>query len=266
MPDENFNILIIGDIVGRSGREVISKSLSSIIEEYNIDFVIANGENAAGGFGISSKIALIFLNQGIDVITSGNHIWNNKDILKIIDTEKRILKPANYPENTPGNGWNIYKKNGFEILVINLMGRVEMLPTDCPFRKLDFILEEVSKDKYDISVVDFHAEATSEKIAMGWYADGKVDAIVGTHTHVQTADERVLPKGTAYITDIGMTGAFDSVIGMEKENIIKHFLTQMPAKYKVAKDDLRLQGVIITFSKNSKRCKSILRINYKVKK
>ncbi len=263
--NENFNILLIGDIVGKSGRQCLTAALSKIIDEYKINFVIANGENAAGGFGMTTKIVSQLFEKGIDVITTGNHIWKNKDILKIIDIEPRLLRPANYPDSNPGKGWNIYKKENIKILVINLLGRVNLLEVDCPFQKISDILNSVARERYDISIVDFHAEVTSEKVAMGWFLDGKVTAVIGTHTHIQTADETILPKGTAYITDVGMTGAFDSVIGMEKENVISHFLTRMPIKFKVATDDLRINGVVVSILKSNMKAIKIFRINYKVR-
>jgi len=263
--NSHFNVLLIGDIVGKTGRESLAEGLPSIIKDYEVDFVIANGENAAGGFGISSKIANHLFEKGIDVITTGNHIWKNKDILKIIDTEERILRPANYPDSNPGKGWGIYKKDNIKILVINLLGRINLIEVDCPFQKITNILKSIPKEKYDISIVDFHAEVTSEKVAMGWFLDGKVTAVIGTHTHIQTADERILPQGTAYITDAGMTGAFNSVIGMDKDNVVNHFITRMPIKFKVASGDLRINGVVISVSKDTGKAIKIKRINHKVK-
>lgn len=256
-----FKILIVGDIVGKSGRNILLKHLPSIKINYNLDFIIVNGENSAGGFGISSKIVDLFLSNQIDVITSGNHIWKNKDVFKIINTEKRLLRPLNFPPNVPGLGYNIYNKSGIKILVVNLLGRINLLEVDCPFQTMDNLLKKISVNDYDFSIIDFHAETTSEKIAMGWFLDGRINAIVGTHTHVQTADEKILPQGTAYITDIGMTGSFDSVIGVEKEPIIAHFLTRMPAQHKVAEKNPGINSVLITFDILNKKAIKIERIN-----
>lgn len=244
-----MRFLLIGDVIGRTGRTALKHFLPVLISEENIDFVVANGENAAGGFGITKKVfnELIFLN--IDVITSGNHIWDKKEVLEFIDSEHRLLRPANYPPGTPGNGYGIYEKNGEKVAVINLMGRVFMgIPLDCPFRKFDEIYEEV-KDKADYIIVDFHAETTSEKTAFGFYVDGRADIVFGTHSHVQTSDEIFLPKGTAYITDVGLTGALYSVIGMKIEEPIEKFLTGMPRKYEVATGDLLFQGLIVDTEK-----------------
>ena len=260
---DDFNILFIGDIVGRSGRESLKIGLPILKEKYNIDFIIANAENSAGGFGISSKIAYQLFDLNIDVITTGNHIWKNKDILKIIDTEPKILRPLNYPDGVPGKGFNIFKKNNVSILVANLLGRINLYEVDCPFQKISKTLNSIS-EKYDISIIDFHSETTAEKIAMGYFLDGKVTAVLGTHTHVQTADEKILPNGTAYITDVGMTGAFNSVIGMEKENVIKHFLTRMPFKFEVATEDLGINCVVVAIDKKNFKPYKIERINYKI--
>ncbi|RYD05399.1 hypothetical protein N752_08630 [Desulforamulus aquiferis] len=209
-----MRFLMIGDIVGNPGRRAIIDNLNYLRSELRVNFVIANGENAAGGHGITKDIAKQLFTAGIDVFTMGNHVWNKKEIIDYIDKEKRLLRPANYPPGTPGLGYNIYNSPcGNKIAVINISGRVFMQELDCPFRTISQILEEIN-GKAKIIVVDFHAEATSEKMAMGWFLDGKVSAICGTHTHVQTADERILPNGSAYITDIGMTGPRDSVIAL----------------------------------------------------
>jgi len=240
-----LKILFIGDIVGKSGRQTISHLLPKILKNEEIDFCIANGENAAGGIGITPDILNELLSQNIDVITTGNHIFDKKTILEIIDKEDRLIRPLNYSDICPGIGFNIsYSSGEISILTINLAGRVFMEAVDCPFRTVMSKLKEIGKE-CDIIIVDFHAEATSEKIAMGYFLDGKVTAVIGTHTHVQTADEKILPKGTGYITDVGMTGAFDSVIGMKKENAINRFLTGMPQKFQVAKRDKRLSGIIL---------------------
>ncbi len=253
-----MRFLLIGDVIGRTGRAALKHFLPALISEENIDFVVANGENAAGGFGITKKVfnELIFLN--IDVITSGNHIWDKKEVLEFIDSEHRLLRPANYPPGTPGNGYGIYEKNGKKVAVINLMGRVFMgIPLDCPFRKFDEIYEEI-KDKTDYIIVDFHAETTSEKTAFGFYVDGRATVVFGTHSHVQTSDEIFLPNGTAYITDVGLTGALYSVIGMKIEEPIEKFLTGMPKKYEVATGDLLFQGLIVdTEKKQLKRLRLV---------
>lgn len=252
---------MIGDIVGKPGRSFLANHLSKIIADHKIDFIIANGENSAGGFGITSKIAQHFFNIGIDVITTGNHVWKNKDVLNIIETEKRILRPLNYPEGVPGIGYGIYTKNGVKVLVVNLLGRINLLEVDCPFQKIDQFLNKTDSSKYDIAVIDFHAETTSEKIAMGWFLDGRVGAVLGTHTHVQTSDERILDHNTAYITDVGMTGGFNSVLGIEKDKIISFFLTRMPIKFKLATDHVGMNAVIVDFDKETHQPLSIQRFN-----
>ncbi len=254
-----MKILFIGDIIGKAGRNLIQKLLPEIVSDFQIDFCIANAENAAGGFGLTSKIVRQLFQENVDVLTSGNHIWDNKDILNIISTEKRLLRPANYPK-APGFSSMVYKtKSGEKVGILNLLGRIYMPALDCPFQIAETKVPELQRE-CDIIIVDFHAEATSEKIAMAWYLDGEVSAVIGTHTHVQTADETILPNGTAYITDVGMTGPFDSVIGIEKEIIIQKFFTQMPHKFNVAKDDLRLNGAVINIESNTGRAKDIKRL------
>ncbi|MBP7603104.1 MAG: TIGR00282 family metallophosphoesterase [Spirochaetes bacterium] len=244
-----FTVLAIGDIVGKPGRSVVRDLLPSLRERFQVDFVIANGENAAGGNAITPGVVEEFLALGIDVITTGNHVWDNKEIGKIIDTEPRLLRPGNYPEGVAGRGHGIYesKRGGRKVCVANLMGRVHMAPLDCPFRAFDRIFLDVS-GKADILIVDFHAEATSEKRAFGWYADGRASAVFGTHTHVQTADEEIQPGGTAYITDIGMSGSFNSVIGMDREKSVLRFLRLTKIKYDVATGNEKLNGAVFRFS------------------
>ena len=255
-----MNILLIGDITGHPGREAIKELLPQIKETENIDFVIANGENIAGGSGITPDTCQELLKAGVNVITSGDHIWKQKDVLSIIDTEKRLLRPANYPENTPGFGSGVYNmKKGIKIGVINLLGRIFLEPMDCPFRVVMQHIEKI-KSQAEIIFVDIHAEATSEKVAMGWYLDGLVSCVFGTHTHVQTADERILPKGTAYITDLGMTGPFDSVIGRKKEQILQRFISRMPMKFEVADNDVRLNGAVVNIDEKTKKATSIKRV------
>ncbi|MEW6380769.1 MAG: TIGR00282 family metallophosphoesterase [bacterium] len=254
-----MKILFIGDIIGQGGRTVVRRLLPEIIRDYKIDFCIANGENAAGGLGITPQIAQQLLEEKIDVLTSGNHIWDKKDILDFISTERRLLRPANYPK-APGHSAEVYTTgDGEKVGVLNLSGRVYMAPLDCPFRTAVSKTSELQRECTTI-IVDFHAEATSEKQAMGWYLDGEVSAVIGTHTHVQTADATILPKGTAYITDAGMTGPFDSVIGVEKDIAIQKFLTQMPYKFQVAKTDLRLNGVVIDVESNTGLARNIQRL------
>ncbi|TDT69166.1 hypothetical protein EV215_1508 [Hypnocyclicus thermotrophus] len=216
-----MKILIIGDIIGKPGRKILYEFLERKKEEY--DFIIVNGENSAAGFGITTKIADEFFEYGIDVITSGNHIWDKKEIYKYLDENNALLRPLNYPKSVPGSGYIIKEsKNGEKIAVVNLQGRVFMPLVDSPFEVIENILNEIKKET-DIIIVDFHAEATSEKVALGWFLDGKVKAIYGTHTHIQTADNRILSEGTAYITDIGMTGSHDSIIGMTIESVLPKF-------------------------------------------
>ncbi len=245
-----MNILFIGDIFGRPGRNIVKDRLPALLQQHSIDLVIANGENAAAGFGITPALAEELFDLGIDVMTTGNHIWDKREIIEYFQMAdgnphspaRRLLRPANFPASMPG--WGVYEgqKNGVDYAVINLQGRVFMGSSDDPFRVADRILDQI---KAKIVFVDFHAEATSEKIAFGWYLDGRVTAVVGTHTHVPTADEIVLPKGTAYITDVGMTGPYDSVIGVKKELVVDKFLSAMPARFEAASGDVRLCAVVV---------------------
>lgn len=261
-----MKVLFLGDVFGKPGREILKKKLPSLVEENNVDFIIANGENAAGGIGITPDICETLLYMGVDIITSGNHIYKKREIYDYIERQPRLLKPANYPPSTPGSGYHIMsdKKNN-KIAVINICGRVFIDYFDCPFRTIDKILSNVRKET-PVIIVDFHAEVTSEKVAMGWYLDGRVSAVVGTHTHVQTADERILPGGTAYITDVGMVGPRNSVIGVKKENIIKKFLTMMPQKFTVSEDDYLVNGVVININEKNGRAESINRLNIAIDK
>ena len=259
-----MKILFIGDIIGRPGRQAVEKLLPGLVEEHQIDFVIANGENAAAGFGLTPAVLDNLFGLGIDAVTSGNHLWDKKDILPRLKKEPRLLRPANYPPEVPGTSFGIYEdKQGRKVGVFNLLGRVFMPAVDCPFRIADQVIAELKKET-DIIIVDMHAEATSEKIALGWYLDGRVSAVIGTHTHVMTADERVLPHGTAYITDAGMTGGFDSVIGMEKEPIIEKFLTQLPTKFEVAEQDVRFNGVVVEVDEQNGKAIEINKVNSKI--
>lgn len=254
-------LLFIGDIIGKPGREALSRELHRIVDRHYVDLVIANGENAAGGFGLTQETAQELFKCGVQVLTSGNHIWDKKDALEYIKREERIVRPANYPEGTPGRGATVVRTpGGVKVGILNLEGRVFMNNLECPFRCADREIAKL-KEETPIVFVDFHAEATSEKVALGWYLDGRVSAVVGTHTHVQTADERILTAGTAYLTDAGMTGSFDSVIGVRKEDAIEKFVTQRPAKFEVAKKDIRVNGVVIEIDENTGLALKIERIN-----
>ena len=248
--------------MGRPGREYLQEYFRYLIVHYQIDFSIANIENAAGGFGLTPEIANNLLSLGLNVLTSGNHIWDRKEIIDYIKREKRLLRPANYPPSTPGCGSFLgTSRHGVKLGVINLSGRIFMEAIDCPFQVSKREVAEVKRFTNNI-IVDFHAEATSEKVAMGWHLDGEVSAVIGTHTHVQTSDERILPGGTAYITDVGMTGSFDSVIGITKEVAISRFLTQMPIRFSVAKNDKRVSAVILIIDDHSGRALDIRRIQF----
>lgn len=253
-------ILFIGDIIGRPGRIAVRELLPGLVGAYSPDLVIANGENAAGGFGLTPEIAGELKRLQIDVITTGNHIWDKKEIYEYLDREKAVLKPANYPEDTPGAGWGVFEcASGVKVGVLNLLGRVFTDCVECPFTVGMRAVEEIRKQT-PIIIVDMHAETTSEKAAIGWYFDGMVSAVIGTHTHVQTSDERLLSKGTAFITDAGMTGPTDSIIGMRKEEIIQKFLTRMPVRFDVASKRIELQGAFITINTEDGRAQSIERI------
>lgn len=235
-----MKILFIGDVVGSIGREMLYETLPVLKRKYRPQMTIVNGENAAGGRGITEKIYKEFMHAGVDVITMGNHTWDNRDIFNFIDQEKvKMIRPANFPEGTPGNGYKVVNINQHKIAVINLQGRVFLNDLEDPFRKMDQILAELDSD-INCIFVDFHAEVTSEKQAMGWYLDGRVSAVIGTHTHVQTNDARILPRGTAYLTDAGMTGAYDSILGVSKEIIIDKFLSQMPVRHEIPEEGRKL--------------------------
>jgi len=254
-----MNILMVGDVFGEPGRAALARLLPRLRQEHAIDFCVVNVENAAGGFGVTPSMARLFLEQGADVMTSGNHIWDKKEIVEYIAKENLLLRPANFPAGTPGAGSIAVKCGPHKIAVLNLMGRVFMLPIDCPFRKADEVLPELRKDT-PIVLVDMHCEATSESQAMGWYLDGRVSAVVGTHRHVQTADERVLPGGTAYITDLGMTGPTDGVIGVDRDLILQKFLSQMPVRFEPAKGPAALHGVVIVVDPDTGRASDIRRL------
>jgi metallophosphoesterase (TIGR00282 family) len=257
-----MRILFIGDIVGRPGRQLVRLGLDAIVSRHEIDFVVANGENAAAGFGITREIGDELLELGIDVLTSGNHIWDKKEALDYIGTEPRLLRPANYPAGVPGNGSYLARsRNDQTVGVINVMGRVFMLNIDDPFA---VVLREIEtmRQRTRVILVDFHAEATSEKAAMGWHLDGKVTAVLGTHTHVQTADERILPMGTAFLTDAGMTGPHDSIIGVEVEPALGRFLTGLPARFETATANPRLNAVVVDADEATGKATDIERLSY----
>jgi metallophosphoesterase (TIGR00282 family) len=263
-----MNILVIGDIFGRPGREAVGKLLPEIVREYSVEFVVANGENAAGGRGITPPTADELLETPIDVISAGNHIWEHDSLHPYFETHP-ILRPVNTKEEKPGRGWIIREKGGMRIAVVCLQGQIFMEekgpPVTNPFHFMDAFLPDIQK-KSDIIIVDFHAEATSEKRAMAWYLDGKVTALLGTHTHVQTSDEEILPKGTAYISDLGMTGPHASVIGLETGSALRRFLTGEHKGFRVAEGGVRLEGVVIEIDKNLKKAVSIKRLQVGYKK
>ncbi len=255
-----MNVLFIGDIFGSLGRETVKKYLEEIINAYNVSFVIANGENAAHGRGITETMYNELLENGINVLTMGNHTFDNHDIFNFIDSAKFLLRPANMDKSVPGKGYDIFTINDIKIGVINLMGRTYMPPVNCPFRTFDEIYD-IIKSITPIIVVDFHAEATSEKIAFGYYVDGKATAIIGTHTHVQTADNRILSNGTAYITDVGMTGPLNGVIGVEKDNVINRFINGLPSRFNpVENGDIQFSAVILNIDSQTGKAKEIRRI------
>lgn len=254
-----MNLLAIGDIIGNPGRKMVKDLLPGLKREHKIDMVIANGENAAGGIGITYSVAQELYSYGIDVITMGNHVWSKKEILNFINEDNRIIRPANYPSELPGKGCTVVYLFNRAVGVVNLIGRVYMDPIDSPFNAA---LKEIDRLRgiADIIVVDFHAEATSEKLAMGWFLDGKVSAVFGTHTHVQTADERILPGGTGYITDIGMTGPYNSIIGVDKDIILRKFTTLMPEKFEVGKGDVQFNGAIFCIDNSSGKVTEVKRV------
>jgi metallophosphoesterase (TIGR00282 family) len=258
-----MNILFIGDIFASPGRNIVARHLQDIISEEKIDLAIANAENSAGGFGITPLIAQELFSMGLEVLTTGNHVWDKKELFDYLPREPRLLRPANYNSDLPGSGVIVVKaRNGVEVAVINLQGRVHMPAIDCPFRKADQILEKLPAE-VRVRLVDFHAELTSEKMAMGWYLNGRVSAIVGTHTHIPTADERILSGGTAYLTDVGMTGPYDSVIGSEKGLVLRRFLTSLPIRLDSATGGVELHSVIVSVDPGTGHASAIRR--YEVK-
>ena len=263
-----MRILFIGDIVGAPGREIVRAELDAARAEHRVDLIIANCENAASGFGITPKLAEELLAAGVDVLSGGNHIYDRKEILDYFPSQPRLLRPANFAPSSPGSGLYVGRaKQGTPFALLNLQGRVFMTPNDCPFRTADRELDRLAKlgpvngaGPVKVVIVDMHAEATSEKQAMGWYLDGRVSAVIGTHTHVVTADERVLPKGTAYITDVGMTGPHASVIGMEKQAMVKRFLDGLPARFEVGEGDVRMNSVVVDADEDTGLARSISRL------
>jgi 2',3'-cyclic-nucleotide 2'-phosphodiesterase len=253
-----MNILFIGDVFASPGRRIVADHLQDIVETNRIDLTIANAENAAGGFGLTPSIAEELFGLGLDVLTSGNHVWDKREVYDYLGRQPRLLRPANYPE-APGQGAIVWRaRNGVECAVLNLQGRTYMAPTDCPFRKADQILGALDPP-IKVRFVDIHAEATSEKIALGWYLDGRVSAVIGTHTHVPTADTRILPGGTAYQTDCGMTGPYDSVIGVQTDIIVQRFLTGLPVRMEAARQNPELHAVIVDVDEASGKARAIRR-------
>ncbi len=255
-----MKVLFIGDIVGKTGRMAVKALLPNLADKYKIDLVIANGENIAGGFGLTEPLVSELFRMGVDIVTTGNHVWDKRDFVNYVSKDNRVLRPLNYPPGAPGYGSVVYTlRNGQKAAVLNVLGRVFMTGLDCPFRTAKAEIERVSQET-NIIIIDFHAEATSEKIAFGYFVDGKASAVIGTHTHVQTADEKILASGTAYITDAGMTGPAHSVIGIEVNQIIQRFLTSMPAKFETASGDGILSGVVIEINNETGKSTAIQRL------
>ena len=252
-----MRILMIGDVIGKPGRSAVEALVPGLRKEYDIDLVIANGENSAGGIGLTPETADELLKSEVDIITSGNHIWAHKAMVAAIDSYPQVLRPLNYPKSVAGKGYAVIKNT----LVVNLIGRIFIGTLDCPFRAIDSLLEELGADRPVMSVIDFHAEATSEKVALGWYLNGRISAVVGTHTHVGTIDARLLPKGTAYVTDIGMVGPEQSVIGDDIDSVIDRFLTQMPHRISVGKGKVFFNSVLIEIDEATGKATSIKRID-----
>jgi hypothetical protein len=256
----NLNILCIGDIVGRPGRRILADKLHSLVRQHDIDCVIANAENAAGGSGLTPQIYDKLLKYGVNLVTLGDHTYRKKDIIEILQTAENIARPANLSPHAAGKDFALYKTHkGPTVAVVPLIGRIFMKPAECPFARIDSLLESL-RNKAEVIIIDFHGEATSEKIAMGYHLDGKVSCVFGTHTHVTTADEKILQGGTAYITDLGMTGPHDSVLGRKVESVLKAFRTQMPVPFDIAHDDVRLNGILVNIDSNTKKAERIERI------
>ena len=258
-----MNILLIGDIFGRPGRRAVRECLDEVVREHSIDFVVANAENAAGGFGLTPEIADELFGYGADVLTGGNHTWDKRQVLGLLEENERVLRPHNYPASNPGSGMAIFKSMDVSVAVLNIQGRVFMPTIDCPFQAIDRLIEAV-QDEATVIVVDMHAEATSEKMAMAWHLDGRVTALVGTHTHVQTADEQLFPRGMAYITDLGMTGAHRSVIGVKVEQSLGRFLSGQPSRFEAAKGDVRFHGLVVSVDEESGKATGVNRIQLRI--
>jgi 2',3'-cyclic-nucleotide 2'-phosphodiesterase len=259
-----MKILFIGDIVGSPGRRIIHERLADVLAQRQVDLCIANGENSASGFGITARIAQDLFSHGIEVLTGGNHSWDRRDIMEYMPHEPRLLRPANFPNGAPGSGTYVGRaKNGVEYAVLNVQGRTFMAPLDDPFRTIDRELANVP-EQVKVRIVDVHAEATSEKVAMGWHLDGRVSAVIGTHTHVPTADYHVLPKGTAYVTDVGMTGPHDGVIGMDKQAVLQRFYDALPARFVVAEGDVQMNTVLLDVDESTGLARSIDRLNFRL--
>lgn len=254
-----MKILIVGDVVGRPGRKAFKKYTKELREKNNIDVVIVNGENSAAGKGVSRKSLDELYAGGADIVTSGNHIWDKREVYEVIDTDPYLVRPANYPEGAPGKGWCLYPFKAKNLAVINMSGRAFMPEMDCPFQKIEDVLSEIG-DQADIKILDFHAETTSEKMAMGFYLDGRVQVVVGTHTHIQTADERILPEGTAYITDLGMVGPWNSVLGVKSDIIIKKFTTCMPARFDLADGPAVYSAIVVEIDDTTNKPVGVERI------
>lgn len=252
-----MQVLFIGDIVGKPGRNALSAFLPELMKEYSFDLIIANAENASGGRGLTKEVAFELFDSGIDFLTMGNHVWDQKEILKFIDDENRLIRPANYPKGVPGKGYGFVLNNGIKTGIINLSGRIFLAPLENPFTMVMQIVNKIAAET-PVIIVDFHAEATSEKMALGWFLDGKVSAVLGTHTHIQTADARILDRGTAYITDVGMTGPRDSVLGVKKEIVINNFLTQMPVRFEVASGPIQINAVIMDIDEITGKTRTIV--------
>jgi len=257
-------ILFVGDVVGRPGRRAVSALLPGLAQEHGIDFVLANGENAAGGMGITVGVARELLEAGVHVVTLGNHVWKHKEGAQVVENETRLIRPANFPPGVPGRGEGIFSSGeGTRIAVLNLCGRTFMEALDCPFRVANEAVARL-REQVRVIIVDMHAEATSEKQAMGFYLDGRASAVIGTHTHVQTADERVLPGGTAYITDVGMTGPKNSIIGMQPEGIMARFISRLPARFEVARGPVLLNAAVITVNEETGLAEGIQRLQQEI--
>ncbi|MBI2104366.1 MAG: TIGR00282 family metallophosphoesterase [Candidatus Omnitrophica bacterium] len=255
-----MKILLIGDIIGQPGRVVVEREVIRLREERAIDLVVANCENVAGGAGVTPSTAEDLFRAGVDVLTSGNHVWRKREALELLKLDPRVLRPANYPDGTPGSGSTIVETlSGHKVGILNVMGRVFMEPLDCPFRTAERELKRLSLVT-PVIIVDMHAEATSEKVAMGWFLDGKVSAVFGTHTHIPTADERILPQGTAFITDVGMTGPYDSVIGRRVDQILERFLSNRPVKSDVAEGNVQLRGLLVEVDQRTGKAQAVERI------